>query len=80
MAELEERTHVFILRIWREPREIEGATSEWRATVEHVDSGARRHAKTLSEIAPILAGYLEGSSPKSQRSGFLKRWLGSKHT
>ena len=75
MAEFEERTHVFILRIWREPREIEGATSEWRTTVEHVGSGEQRHARTLAEIEPILAGYLEGGAPKPERPAWLKRWL-----
>jgi hypothetical protein len=75
MAALEERTHVFILRIWREAREIEGATSEWRATIEHVASGERRHARRLGEIEPILARYLGQDTGMADRHGSVRRWL-----
>lgn len=75
MAALEERTHAFILRIWREPREIEGATSEWRATVEHVGSGQRRHARTLDEIEPIIARYQGEHAERSDRHGSVKHRL-----
>ncbi len=66
---------MFILRIWREPREIEGATSEWRATVEHLGSGERSHAGTLGEIEPIIARHLGEPTRTVARSGLVKRWL-----
>lgn len=39
----EEEAHAFIVRIWREPREIDDAASEWRGMIEHVESGERRY-------------------------------------
>ena len=75
MAALEEYTHVFIVRIWREPREIEGAAPEWRGAVEHVASGERRYIKQLNEIEPVIAHYLGESTPAPDKSGRLRRWL-----
>jgi hypothetical protein len=75
MAELEEHTHVFILRFWCEPREIEGANSEWRATIEHVSSGHRHHVRHLGEVEPLIAGYLGEQSTRWNRRGAFKRWL-----
>jgi len=75
MVEIGEHTHVFILRFWREPREIEGATSEWRATIEHVGSGDRHHVRRLGEIEPLIARYLGEHSTRSNRCGAVKRWL-----
>ncbi len=55
----DEHTHVFIIRMWRERREIEGAATEWRGVVEHVGSGARRYIRDVDEIAPLIAGHLD---------------------
>jgi hypothetical protein len=59
MASFRENTHVFIVRIWREPREIEGAVPEWRGMIEHVGSGEQHHVKGLNEIVAFIGGYLE---------------------
>lgn len=50
---------MFIVRIWREPREIEGAGPEWRGVIEHVGSGERRYLKDLGEITAFVAPRLE---------------------
>ena len=42
MKSIDEETQVFIVRLWRERREIEGARPVLRGTVEHVPSGERR--------------------------------------
>jgi len=58
---IEENTHVFIVRIWCERREIEGRMPTWRGMIEHVPSGERRYFKDLDEIhgfiAPICNGW-----------------------
>lgn len=56
---------VFIVRIWREPREIPGAAPEWRGVVEHVPSGKRHYLKDLDEITHFIIPYLSelGLSP-----------------
>ena len=43
MASPGAETYAFILRIWQEPREIENAAPEWRAMIEHVQTGKRRY-------------------------------------
>lgn len=55
----EDNTYVFTVRIWLEPREIEGASPEWRGVVEHVPSGKRRYIQALDDIPPFIAPYLE---------------------
>jgi hypothetical protein len=58
MTEFEDKTHVFIVRIWPEPREIQGAPVEWRGLIEHVFSGEKRYLNNLDEIVAFLARYL----------------------
>jgi hypothetical protein len=46
------------VRIWPEPREIQGAPVEWRGLIEHVFSGEKRYLNNLDEIVAFLARYL----------------------
>ena len=73
-------THLFLLRIWLEPREIEGALSEWRGRIEHVASGEGRYLKDLDEIAVFITPYLEKEDVKIKVYGrawkWLRRWKG----
>lgn len=75
MAAFEENTHVFIVRIWREPREIEGQAPEWRGVVEHVPSGERRYLKDLEEICVFFVAYLEALGVKFGMCWRVKQWL-----
>jgi hypothetical protein len=59
MAPLEDNTHVFIVRIWLERREIEGAAAEWRGVIEHVLSGERHYVRDLDDISANIAPILE---------------------
>ena len=67
MTLFEDNTHVFILRIWREPREIEGAAPEWRGTIERIPDGERRSVRTLDEITAFVVRHLAmmGINPPS---------------
>jgi hypothetical protein len=56
----EANTHVFILRFWLEPREIEGAEPEWRGVIEHVESGERRYFRNLEVMLSFVAKYFDG--------------------
>ena len=51
--------HVFILRIWREPREIANAPPEWRGVIEHFSDGHRQSVSGLEDINAFLLSYLE---------------------
>lgn len=61
MAANEENRHVFIVRIWLEPREVEGAAPQLRGTIEHVPSGMRRSVKALTEITDFIRSWLPES-------------------
>ena len=50
--------HTFIVRIWREPREIEGEAAEWRGLIERVGSGDRRYFQRLAELVSFMQGYM----------------------
>ncbi len=60
MASLAENTQVFIVRFWREAREIAGAAPEWRGVIEHLSGGERRYMKDLDEITAFIALYVPG--------------------
>ncbi len=53
MAEDGDR-NVFIVRIWREPRESEAAPTECRGVVEHVASGQRRFFRELGDLDEFI--------------------------
>lgn len=60
------RTHVFIVRIWQEKREIEGAQPLWRGVVEHVSSGDRCYTEDLDDVSQFILRYLTtGDHPHS---------------
>jgi len=50
--------HTFIVRIWREPREIEGLVAEWRGLIERVASGDRRYFQRLDELVSFIQDYM----------------------
>lgn len=75
MALFEDNTHVFIIRVWQEPREIEAATPEWRVVIEHVPSGERRYLKELDDIITFITAYLEGMGVAPKRSWQVRQWL-----
>jgi hypothetical protein len=74
MKTSDEHTQVFIVRIWREPREIEGAPPEWRGVIEHVGSGERRFLKELENISAFVAPHLQRMGIRV-RQPRLRRWL-----
>jgi hypothetical protein len=75
MPLFEENTHVFIVRVWREPREIEGAAPEWRGVIEHAPDGERRYLKNLAEITAFIAPYLKGMGVQFEIRWRVRRWL-----
>ena len=48
-------THVFIVRIRQEAREIAGAEPKWRGSVEHLPSRTKGHFETLDAMADFIA-------------------------
>lgn len=52
--------HTFIVRLWLERREIEGAPPEWRGRIDHVGSGGRFYFLNLSDCVQFIQAYLNG--------------------
>jgi hypothetical protein len=55
----EESDHAFIIRIWKEKREIQGVSPIWRGVIEHVPTGKRRYLQDLAHIITFLTPYFE---------------------
>lgn len=79
MASFEENTHVFIIRIWLERREIEDAGPQWRGVIEHVFSKQRRYVQDPDDITAFILPYLEDMGVKFglywRVSQWLKQWM-----
>jgi hypothetical protein len=54
MTALYGKTYVFVVRLWREPREIEGAAPEWRGVVESVVTGERVYFRSLDKMNAFI--------------------------
>ncbi len=75
MTLFEDKTHVFMVRIWLERREIEGASTEWRGVIEHVTSGERQYLKDMDDITAFIAPYLEQMGVRFRKRWRLRLWL-----
>lgn len=65
MDSSEESNHAFIIRIWKEKREIQGASPLWRGFIEHVPSGKRRYLQDLAHIITFITPYIEEMGVKT---------------
>ena len=75
MSLYRDNTQVFIIRIWREPREIEGASPEWRGSIEHVASGERHYLTNLCDILDYIAPHVVTMGVKLPFVLRFKQWL-----
>jgi hypothetical protein len=48
-------SHVFILRLWREPGTNTDAAPEWRALIENVSTSTRHPIKEMAALQTLLA-------------------------
>jgi len=67
MTATHDARHIFIVRVWFEPREIEGAALQLRGSVEHVPSGERRSVKALEEVMAFMVRFLPAEQPAPRR-------------
>ncbi len=76
MSLSKENTHVFVVRIWWEPREIEGAIPKWRGMIEHVPGDKRRYLEELDEIIAFISPYVGQAGTIPSIRWRVKEWLG----
>jgi hypothetical protein len=55
MSTLDERSHTFVVRIWEERRDVDGAPTTWRGRVDDVRTGARRYFARLEDMVAYLS-------------------------
>jgi hypothetical protein len=58
MRSFEDHVHSFVIRVWQEPREIEGAGPEWRGRIEHVQSGEGVYFRSLDKLVEFIVASL----------------------
>jgi hypothetical protein len=75
MKSFEENAHAFIVRLWQEPREIEGAVVEWRGVVLHVATNRRQYFKHLDDIISFIAPYAGKRNAHISGTRKLKKWF-----
>ncbi len=71
----EERTDLFLVRIWYEARDIEGAPPQWRGWIEHTAAAQRRYLTTLDGIVTFIKPYLERKGAQIEQQAPLQRWV-----
>jgi len=59
----------FLIRIWQEPREIEGQGFEWRGSIENIQTGHKGYFKDLETLLKFTREQLDtlGLSPEKRR-------------
>lgn len=71
MALLEDRTAVFMVRVWCERGDSDSANdcalSEWRGSVEHIQSGQRTFFRNLEAVTDFMKPHLEGIGIDAQQ-------------
>lgn len=67
MALLEDRTAVFIVRVWCERGDGDAAVTEWRGSVEHIQSGQRAFFRNLDAVLEFVRPHLEGIGIDAQQ-------------
>jgi hypothetical protein len=54
---IDERSFAFVVKVWQERRDIDGAAPTWRGSLDDVQSGDRVYFDTLSELCEQLRAH-----------------------
>ena len=73
MESFEEDTQVFVVRFWRETRELEGAHPIWRGSVEHLPSGQRVFVNNFKEAEDVMTSFVPEAEETKRDNGLKKR-------
>jgi hypothetical protein len=70
LESFEEDTQVFIVRFWRESRELASAHPVWRGSVEHMPSGQRIYVKNFKEVESVMSSFVPREELNEKISGW----------
>ncbi len=68
---MDETTHAFVIRLWKETTGDDPDRPTWRGYIDHVGSGRRYHLNRLEDILPFIVQHLAtstGHSPTTSHS------------
>ena len=79
MAGPEPHEHVFVVRLWREPREVPNMPTCWRGSVRHLgpaeDASDQRYFDDLRRVPAIIREYLVDVPEQSDLRSRVRQWL-----
>ena len=58
-------THVFVVKVWNEARDVPDASVIWRGSVENVATGGIKYFQSIAELASYLAEQTAGFGAES---------------
>ncbi len=73
MTNLSDNTHVFLLRIWIEPRLVEGQPPLFRGLIEQIGSGEKVYIKDMDEAYAYFRRFFEKQGLRERPRSFWRR-------
>ena len=73
MVAIEERTHLYVVSIWWEAREIPGSAPVWRGSVQYERTGQRIYFQDLETLIRFLRQ--TAGIPPPPRPSLWERWV-----
>jgi hypothetical protein len=73
--EIEQTTHSFVLRIWREESLSPGKSATWRGHITHIPSNKRRSVRHVGEIIRFIEPYLEQLGMRTSCRERVQQWV-----
>jgi hypothetical protein len=67
--------HIFIIRIWAENRDIEGASPQYRGVIQHASSGEKQYLENTNAVKNFMLPYLEEMGIDTDQRDPLNDWL-----
>ena len=75
MSFLSDERHVFVIRLWREPREVDAVEPLWRGAIEHIPSGDRGPVTEMADITSFIDEHIEVSRSHSPWQRAMREWF-----
>lgn len=72
--EVEQSSHAFVLRLWREEGGGRWRRAFWRGTITHIPGGERQTVQRMSEVIAFIVLYLEQLGVGVALTWRLVRW------
>ena len=75
MAQPEDASHSFIIRLWVEETAEEAGRVIWRGQITHVQGGERRAVRRVADICDFITSYLWSMGVRRPMTWQVREWL-----